>query len=379
MLNYGKQNININDLKNISKTLKSNFLTQGPKVEEFENLINRKFKSKYCSVVSNGTAALHLSSKILNFKRGDRVVVTPITFVASANSVLYQNAKPEFVDINLENFNLDLNRLETKLKKSKKIKGVIATDYGGNPCDWKELRFLANRYNISLINDNCHAIGSKLDGDIGYAVKYADIVCHSYHAVKNFTTGEGGAILTNNSSYSKRAKLLRNHGIESFLTKTNINPKSMLDLGYNYRLPDILCSLGISQLSRLSKFLKKRDLIAKLYTRNFQKLENIKLQNVNKKSFSSRHLFSVLIDFKKIKKTRKDLFEYFYKNKIKLQIHYMPIYRHKFYQKKFKIKKNNFPNAEKFYEQQVSLPIYYDLKISEVNKVINKIQHFLLK
>ena len=122
MLNYGKQNININDLKNISKTLKSNFLTQGPKVEEFENLINRKFKSKYCSVVSNGTAALHLSSKILDFKRGDRVVVTPITFVASANSVLYQNAKPEFVDINLENFNLDLNRLETKLKKSKKIR-----------------------------------------------------------------------------------------------------------------------------------------------------------------------------------------------------------------------------------------------------------------
>ena len=235
-----------------------------------------------------------MSSKILNFKRGDRVVVTPITFVASANSVLYQNAKPEFVDINLENFNLDLNRLETKLKKSKKIRCFIATDYGGNPYDWKELKFLANRYNISLINDNCHAIGSKLDGDIGYAVKYADIVCHSYHAVKNFTTGEGGAILTNNSSYSKRAKLLRNHGIESFLTKTNLNPKSMLDLGYNYRLPDILCSLGISQLSRLSKFIKK-DVIAKLYTRNFKKLENIKLQNINKKSFSSRHLFSVLI------------------------------------------------------------------------------------
>ena len=290
MLNYGKQNINQNDIKSIKKTLKSNFLTQGPKVEEFENLINKKFKSKYCSVVSNGTAALHLSTQILNFKKGDSVVVTPITFVASANSVLYQNARPEFVDINLENFNLDLNKLEAKLKKNKKIKGVIATDYGGNPCNWKELRYIADLYDVSLINDNCHAIGSKHNGDIGYAVKYADIVCHSYHAVKNFTTGEGGAILTNNLNFAKKAKLLRNHGIESFSSKENSNPRTMLDLGYNYRLADILCSLGISQLSRLNKFIKKRNEIAKLYRRSFANMEDITLQNIDQKDFSSYHL-----------------------------------------------------------------------------------------
>lgn len=378
MLNYGKQNIDINDIKSIKKTLKSNFLTQGPKVEEFENLINKKFKSKYCSVVSNGTAALHLSSKILNFKKGDSVVVTPITFVASANCVLYQNAKPEFVDINIKNYNLDLNKLETKLKKNKKIKGVIATDYGGNPCDWKELRYIADLYGISLINDNCHAIGSKFNGDIGYAVKYADLVCHSYHAVKNFTTGEGGAILTNNPNFAKKAKLLRNHGIENFSLKNNNHPRVMTDLGYNYRLPDILCSLGVSQLSRLNKFVKKRDEIAKLYRRYLINLENITLQNVNKKDFSSYHLFSVLINFQKLKKTRVELFDFFYKNNIKLQIHYLPIYKHTFYKKKFRINEKHFPNTEKFYKQQVSLPIYYDLKISEVRKVINKIKQFLL-
>lgn len=378
MLNYGKQNINQNDIKSIKKTLKSNFLTQGPKVEEFENLINKKFKSKYCSVVSSGTAALHLSTQILNFKKGDSVVVTPITFVASANSVLYQNARPEFVDINLENFNLDLNKLEAKLKKNKKIKGVIATDYGGNPCNWKELRYIADLYDVSLINDNCHAIGSKHNGDIGYAVKYADIVCHSYHAVKNFTTGEGGAILTNNLNFAKKAKLLRNHGIESFSSKDNSNPRTMLDLGYNYRLADILCSLGISQLSRLNKFIKKRNEIAKLYRRSFANMEDITLQNIDQKDFSSYHLFSVLINFKNLKKTRKELFNYFFKNNIKLQIHYLPIYKHVYYKKNFKIDKKNFPNTEQFYKQQVSLPIYYDLKISEAKKVIDKIKSFFL-
>ena len=377
MLNYGKHNINLNDIKGVQKCLKSDFLTQGPKVDEFEDLIKKKFKSKFCTVVSNGTSALHLAANILDWKKGDKVALTPITFVASSNCILYKNATPEFVDIDINTFNLDLNRLESTLKKNKNIKAVVATDYAGNPCEWKELKYLANYYKIFLVNDNCHAIGSKYKNDEGYAVKYADIVTHSYHAVKSITTGEGGALLTNNTKFEKKAKLLRNHGIESINSKTNIKPKRMLELGYNYRLPDILCSLGISQLSRLKEFVRKRNEIAKYYKKELSNFENIKIQEVNTDDFCSFHLFSVLIDFKKIKKSKKELFNYFLKNKIKLQIHYLPIYKHPFYKKNFKIKECDFPNSEKFYRQQVSLPIYPDLKYSDLKKIVSKIKYFL--
>ncbi len=257
MLTYGKHNINFNDINNIKKTLKSDFLTQGPVVKKFEKSLSKNFNSKYCSVVSSGTAALHLISKVLNWGRNDEVLCSAISFAASSNCILYSNAKVVFCDINLNTFNLDLNRVEYLLKKRKKIKSIVATDYAGNPNDWKSLKYLSKKYHVSLVNDNCHAIGSKYFNNKGYATKYADLVSHSYHAVKTITTGEGGSVLTNNPKFDKRIKILRNHGIENILRKTNFKPKRMMELGFNYRLPDILCSLGISQLSRLDKFVKK--------------------------------------------------------------------------------------------------------------------------
>ena len=238
-------------------------------------------------------------------EKNDEIVCSSISFAASANCILYANSNVIFSDIDLETFNVDLNHIEHLVKKRKKIKSIVVTDYGGNPNNWKELNFL-KKYGLTLVNDNCHAIGSKYFNDIGYAVKYADIVTHSYHAVKTITTGEGGSILTNNFDHDRKAKLLRNHGIENLIKKTNFEPRKMVDLGFNYRLPDILCSLGITQLKKLDKFVNKRQKIAKIYADSFNDDDYLIKQKIHKNSKSSYHLFPILIDFDKLGKNKKN-------------------------------------------------------------------------
>lgn len=377
MINYGKHTIDKDDIKSLVKCLNSNFLTQGPLVDKFQNNLKRKFKAKYATVVSSGTAALHLTSKLLGWKKNDEIVCSSISFAASANCILYANSNVIFSDIDLETFNVDLNHIEHLVKKRKKIKSIVVTDYGGNPNNWKELNFLKKKYGLTLVNDNCHAIGSKYFNDIGYAVKYADIVTHSYHAVKTITTGEGGSILTNNFDHDRKAKLLRNHGIENLIKKTNFEPRKMVDLGFNYRLPDILCSLGITQLKKLDKFVNKRQKIAKIYADSFNYDDYLIKQKIHKNSKSSYHLFPILIDFDKLGKNKKKLFEYLYNNKVKIQTHYIPIYRHPYYIKLMKHKFKKLKNSEIFFKRQVSLPIYFDLETKEVKKVVKLIKNFL--
>lgn len=377
MINYGKHTIDKDDIKSLVKCLNSNFLTQGPLVDKFQNNLKRKFKAKYATVVSSGTAALHLTSKLLGWKKNDEIVCSSISFAASANCILYANSNVIFSDIDLETFNVDLNHIEHLVKKRKKIKSIVVTDYGGNPNNWKELNFLKKKYGLTLVNDNCHAIGSKYFNDIGYAVKYADIVTHSYHAVKTITTGEGGSILTNNFDHDRKAKLLRNHGIENLIKKTNFEPRKMVDLGFNYRLPDILCSLGITQLKKLDKFVNKRQKIAKIYADSFNDDDYLIKQKIHKNSKSSYHLFPILIDFDKLGKNKKKLFEYLYNNKVKIQTHYIPIYRHPYYIKLMKHKFKKLKNSEIFFKRQVSLPIYFDLETKEVKKVVKLIKNFL--
>ncbi len=377
MINYGKHTIDKDDIKSLVKCLNSNFLTQGPLVDKFQNNLKRKFKAKYATVVSSGTAALHLTSKLLGWKKNDEIICSSISFAASANCILYANSNVIFSDIDLETFNVDLNHIEHLVKKRKKIKSIVVTDYGGNPNNWKELNFLKKKYGLTLVNDNCHAIGSKYFNDIGYAVKYADIVTHSYHAVKTITTGEGGSILTNNFDHDRKAKLLRNHGIENLIKKTNFEPRKMVDLGFNYRLPDILCSLGITQLKKLDKFVNKRQKIAKIYADSFNYDDYLIKQKIHKNSKSSYHLFPILIDFDKLGKNKKKLFEYLYNNKVKIQTHYIPIYRHPYYIKLMKHKFKKLKNSEIFFKRQVSLPIYFDLETKEVKKVVKLIKNFL--
>ena len=376
MISYGRQYIDKKDINNVIETLQSNYLTQGPKVIQFEKQLCKTLKAKNALCVSSGSAALHLAAKTFGWKKGDKVISSPITFLAGTAAALHCGASPEFVDIDKRTFNIDPEKLESKLKKDKKIKSVIITDFAGQPANWRELGYLKKKYNVKFINDNCHSIGSKYKDNIGYAVKYADLSCLSFHPVKNITSAEGGAIITNNNDIYKKCKMLRSHGI---VKKDNIYPwyYEMQDLGFNYRLSDIHASLGLSQIRKLNKFILYRNKIAKKYNQIFENIPEIKTPFIDNERTHSYHLYVLQIDFKKIKKTKKQLFDFFKKNKINLQVHYIPLFLHPYIKKNYKYKKNDFPNSIEYYEKSFSIPIYYKLEDKTLLKVSSLIKKFI--
>ena len=375
-IRYGRHSVNETDIKSIENVLRNDYLTQGKHVKKFENALKIKFGSRYCSSLSSGTAALHLGVMALSLPKNSKIITTPLTFVSTANSIILNNLKPELVDIDLTTYTIDINKLEHKLKKDNKIKAVIAVDYAGNICDWKSLNFLARKYNIKLINDNCHAIGSMYNDSIKYASQFADVVTQSYHPVKAITTAEGGSILTNNKKIYENISLLKNNGI---IRNKNLSKKfgawfySIKKLGYNYRLSDIQCALGISQLKRLNQFILARRKIAKIYDKAFSNIDKLQIPKVREKCYHSYHLYPLLIDFKKTRINKKKFFAKLQSNGIYTQVHYLPIHYHEYYKKKFNFKKGDFPNSEDFYNKEMSLPIYPLLKKKYVFKVINNI------
>ncbi len=379
IISYGKQSIDSTDINSVVKSLKSNYLTQGPLVNKFETNLKKKLNCKFATVVSNASAALYLSGKIFNWKSGDLIAVSPITFISSVNCIEHCSAKPLFVDISLEDYCMDPKLLEMELKKDKlkKIKAAIITDYGGQPAKWKEFYRIKKKYKIKLINDNCHALGSSIDNNRGYAAKYADIVTLSFHPVKAITTGEGGALLTNNKEIDEKANLLRQHGIAR---KKNTHWKyEVNNLGYNFRLPDINCALGISQLKKINKFINARIKIAKFYDSLFSDANKFIIPKKIKNNKNSFHLYPLLVRLDKIKKTKEIIIKEFLKKKIKLQVHYIPVNTQPYYKKKYRYKKIKFKNSEFFFKRCISFPIYYDLKtrhlsyIKKISKDIFKI------
>ena len=380
MINYGKQYLDKKDISAVVSVLKSDWLTQGPKVKEFETSLKNFFGAKYCSVVSNGTAALHLAVKAMGWKKGDYVFTTPNSFLATSNSILYVGAKPIFIDIDPLTFNINVKKLEEKIKinkkKGRRLVGIIATDYAGQPCDWKLLKIIGRKYGLKLINDNCHAIGASFYKNKKYACKYADVVTQSYHPVKNLTTGEGGSILTNHKAIDKKVKLLRSHGV---IKKRNKSPWSyeMQDLGFNYRLSDMSCALGLSQLKKVNKFIRKKQKIAQIYDKAFQNIKNIKIPLIKKNIQHSYHLYPLRIEFDKFKISKESFFRILRKKNINLQVHYIPIFLQPFYKKNFKFNVKDLKNSIKFYKEEISLPIYYSLKRKEINYVINQIKKIL--
>ncbi len=380
MINYGKHYLDKNDINSINNVLKRKLLTQGNEIVKFEKNLCQYFGSKYALAVSSGTAALNIISKILDWKKDDIIFCSPITFVSSSNCILHQGASPLFIDINKDTFNIDTDLLKKQLRKKKisnKAKAIIATDFGGNPCDWRELKKISKKYNLVLINDNCHALGASMENNKKYAVKYADIISHSYHAVKNMTTGEGGSILTNNKKIFDKAKILRSHGIIKNINKSEPWNYEMIQLGSNNRLTDIQATLGSSQLKKLNKFVKYRQSLAKFYDINFSDTKYFLKQKIEKKNKSSYHLYPLIIDFKKLKKKKSNLFKYLKKKEIFLQVHYKPIYKFKYY-RGIKIFRNiSLKNAESFYKKEVSLPIYYGLSKKNQIRIINYIKKFL--
>ncbi len=371
MINYGRHTLNKSDYLSVIKSLKSQYLTTGPYIKKFEKELTKKFGGKYCTVVNNGTSALYILGKALGWKKNDRILTTPISFIATANCIVNNNATPDFVDIDDKTFTIDPNKVEDKVKK-KKIKALIAVDYAGHPCDWKSLKFLSNKYNFDLINDGCHAMGSKYNGSSRYSTHYADFVTQSYHPVKAVTTGEGGSILSKDKKISKKITEIRNH----FMIYPNKQLPWYYEIhepGFNFRITDFQCALGISQLKQLEKFVKIRRKIARTYIEYLSNDDRFNLPIEKENCYHSYHIFPLQINFEKLKLNKIELFKKFKNKSIKLQVHYIPIHLQPFYRKKFNFKKKQFENAEKFYMREVSLPIYPSLKNNELYKVIDEL------
>ncbi len=382
MISYGRQFIDKQDEKSVIDALRSNWLTQGPRVLKFENKLKNYFGARYCVAVSNGTLALYLLAKALQWKKNDIIICSPISFLAASNSVIMSGATPHFVDIDSETGNINVSLLEKVIKNlkknKKKVKAIVVTDYGGLPADWKALKKIGQLYKINLINDNCHAMGAKYYGDKKYALKYADFAIQSYHAVKNITTGEGGSVLTNNKKIINKVRMLATHGLKRGNFKFPWYYE-MKELGYNARITDFQSALGSSQLSKLNKIVKKKVKISKIYKKNLEKIQCIEIPKIYKTKNSAFHLYPIKIKFDKLKINKLQFFKLMKKKRINLQVHYIPIYFHPYYQNKYKINKSKLSESRKFYDQIISLPIYYSITYKELNYVIKTLKNIIYK
>ena len=369
---YGKQTISDDDIQSVVDVLKSDFLTTGPKIKEFEEKISSYCGSKYCVAVANGTAALHLASLVL-LNENDKVLTTPNSFLATANSILYVNAKPIFVDI-CEDGNIDLDLCEDKLKKDSSIKAIYAVHFSGNPVNQEKLKYLKDTYNIKILEDCAHSIGAKIDGIKAGSCVNSDCSIFSFHPVKHITTGEGGAITTNSEEIYKKLLLLRGHGMT---VRTDIAPwhYDMCELGFNYRLTDISCALGLSQLKKLDSFLYLRRSIAKRYDDFFANLDFIKPLYPFTNN-SAYHLYVIKIDFEKLNITKKEFVLKMREKNIGLQLHYIPINQQPYY-KSLGYGNENTPIMDDYYKKAISLPIYPNLSIEEQEYVCKSIREIL--
>ena len=385
MISYGKQSIDQSDIDKVVEVMEGEWLTQGPNIENFENDLKKYFGTKYASAVSNGTAALHLTGMALGWNNNDKIITSPITFLATANSIEYSGANTIFADIDANSYTLDPNQVEDVIKKchskGENVSAIIGVDFAGHPCDWISLRFLADKYCLKLINDNCHALGAAYENNKTYAGRYADVVTQSYHPVKNITTGEGGSVLTNDHYIYEKISSLRTHGITKDPQKMKKNDGDwyyeMSELGFNYRITDLQSALGSNQLKRLNSFIEKRGEIAQKYDKYFKDKENVIIPKVSKNVNHAYHLYPIQIEFQKLKIGRSLLFKRMKKIGINLQVHYIPIHFQPYYQNKYGYKTGSFPVAEKFYEKEVSLPIFPLLTDVNISRVYSNLYDFI--
>ncbi len=384
MIPYSRQYLFPKDIKQVVKVLKSDFLTQGPQVEKFEKKIAKNCNIKYAVALNSATSGLHLTCLALGLKKNDYLWTVPITFIASANCGLYCGAKIDLVDIDKETFNIDVNKLEKKLIHAKKYnrlpKILVPVHFGGNPCDLEKIYLLSKKYKFKIVEDASHAFGSRYKKSLIGDCKYSDAVVFSFHPVKPITSGEGGAVTCKNYKLYEKIKVLREHGIvrdkKRFKNKKYLQPwyYEQQQLGFNYRISDINAALGASQIDHIKNFLKKRDLISKIYKKKlFNNL--VDFQKFEKNSFSANHLFIIKVK----KKSHKNLFNYLRRKKIYVQLHYIPIYRQPYYKKKFKFNNKDFCNSEDYYSRAISIPIYFKMKYEKQLEIINLINSFLKK
>ena len=381
MIPYGRQDISETDIQAVVDVLRSDFLTQGPAVPAFENAVADYCGAGHAVTVNSATSALHIACLALGVGKGDVVWTSPITFVASANCALYCGADVDFVDIDPRTYNLSTERLAEKLAQAEKSgrlpKVVIPVHLCGQPCDMAGIHALSQRYGFKIIEDASHAIGGKYKGEPIGNCRYSDITVFSFHPVKIITTGEGGMALTNNENLAKRMQLLRSHGItrnEADMTHAPEGPwyYQQIELGFNYRMTDIQAALGLSQMSRLDEFVAKRHAIAKRYEQLLADLPVITPWQ-HPDGYSGLHLYVIRLKLAEIGKTHRQVFEALRAAGIGVNLHYIPVYRQPYYED-MGFKAGLCPEAERYYLEAISLPMYPNLTEAQQDKVIESLR-----
>ncbi|WP_413500640.1 UDP-4-amino-4,6-dideoxy-N-acetyl-beta-L-altrosamine transaminase [Psychrobacter maritimus] len=386
MIPYGRQDINQQDINAVVEVLKSDFLTQGPQVPAFEQSIIDACDAKYAVAVNSATSALHIACLALGLGNDDWLWTTPNTFVASANCALYCGAKVDFVDIDPRTYNLCAKQLEKKLIAAQKVgklpKIVIPVHFSGQSCDMQAIHELAKKYGFSIIEDASHAIGGKYKGEPIGNSRYSDITVFSFHPVKIVTTAEGGMAVTNNAKLAEQLNLLRSHGItrdEELMTKAADGPwyYQQIELGYNYRMTELQAALGLSQMQRLEEFVIKRHELASRYDNLLHDLP-ITLPWQHPDSYSARHLYVIRLQLEQINITHLDVFNALRAAGIQANLHYIPVHMQPYYQK-MGFASGQFPEAEKYYKEAISIPLFSAMTEGQQDTVCSTLRTILSK
>jgi UDP-4-amino-4,6-dideoxy-N-acetyl-beta-L-altrosamine transaminase len=386
MIPYGRQLIEAEDIKAVTRALQSAWLTQGPEIEAFENDLAEFIGARHVVAVSSGTAALHLAALAADLGPGDTLVTTPITFVASANCALYCGADVGLVDVDPETVTIDLEALKRALKgeegRGKSVKAVVPVDFTGHPAAQEEIATIARDHGAVVIDDACHALGAEWRDAAGKWHRVgdgtsADMTIFSFHPVKHITTGEGGAIATNRDDLAAKLRMLRTHGITKDPSRLSRKDGpwyyEMQALGFNYRITDIQCALGRAQLTRLEDWLARRREIARKYDEAFSAMDGVRPLATRAWARSAYHLYVVRIDQDKVPGGRARVFASLQEQGFGVQVHYIPVHYQPYYVERFGFRPGMFPQAERYYEEAISLPMYAALSDAEVDSVVDAV------
>ncbi|KYD25396.1 UDP-4-amino-4,6-dideoxy-N-acetyl-beta-L-altrosamine transaminase [Geobacillus sp. FSL W8-0032] len=374
-LSYGQQWITDDDIEAVVDVLKSPYLTQGPKIQEFERKVADYVGAKYAVAFSNGTAALHGACFAAEIGEGDEAITTPITFAATANAVLYCGGKPVFADIDDRTYNIDPKEIRKHITPN--TKAIIPVDFTGQPADMDAIMEIANEYGLIVIEDGAHSLGAEYKGrKVG---TLAHMTMFSFHPVKPVTTAEGGVIVTDSAEYYEKLKRFRSHGIIKYNLSRDEGPwyYEMVDLGYNYRMTDLQAALGLSQMDKLDRFIERRREIANMYNEALKTMDSVILPKQLEGTQSGWHLYVLQLKLDKLKRSRREIFESLRAENIGVHVHYIPVYWHPYYQK-LGYRRGICPKAEHWYEQALTLPIFPKMTDKDVNDVIEAVKRTIV-
>jgi perosamine synthetase len=372
LLPYGRQSIEESDIRAVVEVLRSDWLTTGPKVEGFEEAFAARVGAKHAVSFTSGTAALHAAAFAAGLKSGDEAITTPLTFAATANCVLYCGATPVFADVSADTINIDPGQIAARI--TGKTRAVLPVDYAGHPADLNAIMELARQRGLIVIEDACHALGAECGGRRVGSI--ADMTVFSFHPVKHVTTGEGGMVTTNDDRFDETLRRFRNHGISTDARqrhKTGQWHYEMVLLGFNYRLPDIACALGLEQLARLDANLARRREIAAVYTRAFSEIPGVIPPGVRPEANPAWHLYPIRLDLTKLTADREQIFRALRAENIGVNVHYIPVHTHPYYREHFGYEGGEFPVAEDAYERLLSLPMFHAMTDQDVADVIQAV------